>query len=232
MQAIMESVFSVAYLITVITLGCLIIRRNKGNRQYRLFGIMALILGCGDAFHLVPRIMALCTTGLENYTVELGFGKLVTSITMTLFYVILFHVWKMRYNDEKKFLAVSVYALALVRVALCLFPQNMWLSADAPVEWGIYRNIPFAVLGIIIIIIWFQAAKKTNDRVFRLLWLAVLLSFAFYIPVVLWADIYPVIGMLMIPKTCAYVWIVWMGFRGNGKNARPFPVTVSSERQH
>jgi hypothetical protein len=114
---------------------------------------------------------------------------------------------------------VSVYALAVLRIALCLFPQNMWLSANAPIEWGIYRNIPFAILGLIIIIIWFQTARKANDRVFRFLWLAVLLSFAFYIPVVLWADINPMIGMLMLPKTCAYVWIVWMGFRGKGKNA-------------
>jgi hypothetical protein len=217
MQAIMESIFSIAYLITVITLGCLIIHQNKGNKQYRLFGIMTLILGCGDAFHLVPRIIALCTTGLENYTVALGFGKLVTSITMTIFYVLLFHVWKMRYNDGKKVLTVSVYALAIVRIALCLFPQNMWLSANAPVEWGIYRNIPFAILGFIIIIIWFWMARKTNDHVFKFLWLAVLLSFAFYIPVVLWADINPIIGMLMLPKTCAYVWIVWMGFRAKGR---------------
>jgi hypothetical protein len=44
------------------------------------------------------------------------------------------------------------------------------------------------------------------------MWLAVALSFAFYIPVVLFADAVPAIGMLMIPKTCAYLWIVWMGF--------------------
>ena len=26
-----------------------------------------------------------------------------------------------------------------------MMPQNAWLSADAPLSWGIYRNIPFAV---------------------------------------------------------------------------------------
>lgn len=31
-----------------------------------------MILGCGDAFHLVSREIALCTTGLENYTEALG----------------------------------------------------------------------------------------------------------------------------------------------------------------
>jgi hypothetical protein len=42
--------------------------------------------------------------------------------------------------------------------------------------------------------------------------LAVVLSFAFYIPVVLWAQVNMLIGMLMIPKTLAYLWIVFIGF--------------------
>ena len=45
------------------------------------------------------------------------------------------------------------------------------------------------------------------------MWLAITLSFGFYIPVVLWADTIPAVGALMIPKTCAYVWIVVMGYR-------------------
>ena len=40
-----------------------------------MFGIMAVLLGSGDAFHLVPRAVALCTTGLENFTVQMGLGK-------------------------------------------------------------------------------------------------------------------------------------------------------------
>lgn len=38
------------------------------------------------------------------------------------------------------------------------------------------------------------------------------LSFACYLPVVLFADTVPAVGMLMIPKTCAYVWTVMIGF--------------------
>lgn len=45
------------------------------------------------------------------------------------------------------------------------------------------------------------------------MWLAILLSFAFYIPVVLWAEVSPMIGMLMLPKTCMYVWMVVMGYK-------------------
>ena len=85
MQAIFETLFDVVYLITVVTLGFIMIKRSEGERQYLLFGIMAVTLGFGDAFHLVPRAVALCTTGLDNYTVPLGIGKLITSITMTIF---------------------------------------------------------------------------------------------------------------------------------------------------
>ena len=59
---------------------------------------MAVVLGAGDSFHLVPRALALCTTGLENYTVPLGLGKWITSVTMTVFYVLLYYVWRKRYQ--------------------------------------------------------------------------------------------------------------------------------------
>ena len=74
MQAIMETLFDAVYLISVITIGILMIRGSKGSRQFWLFGVMAVVLGAGDAFHLVPRAVALCTTGLENYTFAPGTG--------------------------------------------------------------------------------------------------------------------------------------------------------------
>lgn len=214
MQAIAETLFDIIYLVTVITIGTLMIRQCKGNLQYRLFGIMAVTLGLGDAFHLVPRAIALCTTGLEDYMVALGIGKLITSVTMTVFYILLYYVWRLRYQVEgKRNLTVIVYVLALIRVILCLFPQNEWTHADAPISWGIYRNIPFALLGLLVILLFYKNAKERKDRSFRFMWLTVVLSFGFYIPVVLWADAIPVIGMLMIPKTCAYVWTVVIGYQ-------------------
>ncbi len=213
MQAIMETLFDIVYLTTVLVLGVRMIRMSGQSRQHRLFGIMAVTLGAGDAFHLVPRAVALCTTGLGNYAAALGAGKLITSITMTAFYVLLYYVWRLRYKVQgKRGLTAAVYGLALVRVALCLFPQNRWLDADAPLAWGIYRNIPFALMGLMVIVLFYRNAKAQNDTAFRWMWLTIVLSFAFYIPVVLWADAAPLVGMLMIPKTCAYVWTIWIGY--------------------
>ena len=50
MQAIFETLFDVVYLATVITLGVKMILGSGRCRQYRLFGAMAVTLGCGDAF--------------------------------------------------------------------------------------------------------------------------------------------------------------------------------------
>ena len=213
MQAIGETSFDAVYLSLVITVGIMMILKCRGSREFLLFGIMAVVLGVGDSFHLIPRALALCTTGLESYTVYLGLGKLITSVTMTVFYILLYYVWRTRYKIEgQTAITAAVFALSAARVILCLFPQNAWLSADAPLSWGIYRNIPFALLGLLIIVLFYKSAKEQGDKEFRFMWLTIVLSFGFYIPVVLWADAVPAIGMLMIPKTCAYVWTVLIGY--------------------
>lgn len=214
MQAIMETAFDIAYMVSVITLGCIMIKRSKGNKQYLLFGIMAVTLGAGDAFHLIPRAYALCTTGLQDYTAALGIGKFITSITMTIFYVLLYYVYRLRYQIKgQTSYTYAMILLAIIRIALCFFPQNAWISADAPLAWGIYRNIPFALMGLLVIVLFYQKTKQNQDHAFRFMSLTIILSFVFYIPVVLFADTMPLIGMLMIPKTCAYVWSIVIGYR-------------------
>ncbi len=219
MQAIFETTFDVVYLLMVTYLGVRMIlgsrkmSSDRTSKQFLLYGIMAVVLGLGDAFHLVPRMVALLTTGLASYVVALGVGKLITSITMTLFYVLLYYVWRRRYNvSGRRELTIVVWVLALSRIILTLLPQNDWFSMTPPLDWGIYRNIPFTLLGLLVLILCYKAAKQYKDGDFRYLWLTILLSFGFYLPVVLLAHIWPVIGMLMIPKTCAYIWTVLIGY--------------------
>lgn len=218
MRAIFETSFDAIYLIGVIILGIIMMIKSKNNKQFKLFGIMAVVLGLGDSFHLIPRAVALCTTGLENYTYALGIGKFITSITMTIFYVILYYIWRIRYKiTDKKIYTVYVYILAFLRIVLCLFPQNAWTFSSAPLSWSIYRNIPFTLMGILIIIIFYKSSRQNNDKLFKNMWLTIVISFGFYLPVVLFADTIPAIGMLMIPKTLAYVWTVLIGYNAMKK---------------
>ncbi len=213
-QALTETIFDALYLSFAVAIGILLsIKGGKGS-LVRKFGWMAIILGSADAFHLVPRAIALWTTGLAANASALGIGKLITSITMTVFYVILYYIWRARYHKSGLVaLDVSMWALAVVRVVLCALPQNDWLSANPPLFFAILRNVPFAMMGILMIVLFAREAKRGSDDVFRWMWLAITLSFAFYLPVVLLADQIPMIGMLMIPKTLAYVWIVVMGIQ-------------------
>ena len=181
---------------------------------------MAALLGAGDSFHLVPRSYALWTLGLESNAAALGIGKFITSITMTVFYVILYYVWREYFQIKgQKGLTQAMWILAALRIGFCLLPQNQWLSYRQPLLFGILRNIPFAAIGIIIIVIFAEQVRKTNDRIFRFMPLAVALSFGFYLPVVLFSGTFPIVGVLMIPKTMAYVWIVLMGWKLYKKEA-------------
>ncbi len=233
MRAIFETAFDVCYLITAIAIGIIMIVKCKGKKQYLLFGIMAVVLGAGDAFHLVPRAIALCSTGVENYTFELGLGKLITSITMTVFYLLLYYVWRLRYNVQgKHYITITVYALAICRIVLCALPQNQWFSANPPLLWGILRNIPFTLFGILIIVLFFISARQRKDKQFKFMWLTIVLSFAFYIPVVIWASEVPLLGLLMIPKTCAYVWTILIGFFAMRKDNKQDNVEIVQTQEN
>lgn len=210
MQRIMESLFDICYLIFAIGMGIYLIKNAK-DKITKNYGIMSLILGCGDAFHLIPRIYALNTTGFEQNAAILGFGKAVTSITMTIFYLILYKIYKDHYKEENKNLTFSIIILATVRIIISLLPQNMWLEYHQPMNFAIYRNIPFAIMGIIMIILFYKKSKLKD--VFKTMYIAIFLSFAFYAPVVLFAGKYPLVGLLMIPKTIAYIYIVYLGYK-------------------
>ena len=62
----------------------------------------------------------------------------------------------------------------VIENVLCMMPQNNWLATDAPLSWGIYRNIPFALIGLIIIVLFYKSAKEKNDKSFRWMWLTIL----------------------------------------------------------
>lgn len=209
-QAIAETVFDVIYLAFALITGLTMLIKGK-NSLVKKAGLMAALLGAGDSFHLVPRSYALWTAGLEANAAALGIGKFITSITMTIFYLILYYIWRERYQiTGRKNLTAVMWILSALRIVLCLLPQNQWLTYRQPLLYGILRNIPFAVMGIVIIVIFAQEPRKAQDGVFRFMPLAVALSFGFYLPVVLFSGIAPAVGMLMIPKTLAYVWIVLM----------------------
>ena len=203
MQAVMETIFETGYLLFALFAGIYVIVKGKGKTEYLLLAIAILLLGIGDAFHLIPRMIALNTDGLENHAASLGTGKLITSVTMSFFYVILYVFLIVR---EKKvpptWLHVLYGVLFLIRIVLVALPQNRWLEGS-PYVWNVVRNIPFVMMGVLFISLSFAYCK--NDKEFRWMWLLVILSFVFYLITALGATFVPILGLMMLPKTICYM---------------------------
>ena len=206
---IFESLFDVIYLSVLVALGVrLLLEKTKGAN---LFGIMAIVLGLGDGFHLLPRVIShLSPGGFEAHAAALSWGQFVTSITMIIFYVLYYHYYRLQSNDTDNSKKWIIYGLAALRIILVLMPQNNWGSRDGNYMFGIYRNIPFLIMGILLII-W--SYKKKDMACFKHMWILIFLSFLFYVPVVLFSKTIPAIVALMMPKTVAYFLIVWFGFK-------------------
>ena len=137
---------------------------------------------------------------------------------MTVFYLLMYRLWLVLYEERKdRKLSIVAYILTAVRILLCLLPQNGWFQNDSTVLWGIIRNIPFVALGGIII--WLFWKRREDVKTFRYVWLLVLLSFLFYIPVAVAASLIPILGMLMLPKTVCYMLLFWCFLRyASGEN--------------
>lgn len=206
---IMETIFDLVYLVIVLIAGVYLIASSSGYFAF-LWGIMSLVLVFGDSFHLIPRVMAAFKKDMDHYRNALGRGKQITSLTMTLFYLLLWHIGLFMLGLSLPVYTCVVWLLAVVRICLCLSPQNAWTHREPSYRWGIYRNIPFLIQGLMVCILFGVHARELPGM--SLMWLAIFLSFAFYIPVVLFSQKHPKVGILMLPKTCMYVWIVFMGF--------------------
>ena len=195
--------------------------------------VMAMLLGCGDEFHLVPRILVNIKGEIKNQEFYLGLGNLISSITMTVFYLVLVEMCELctgKLLDGKSImedvLIVITAILVAVRILLCLFPQNRWFTKESNKRWAIIRNAPFVLVGIMAVITLAIAASSVSRDVQNVvssiippvayigrgfyiqIMIAAIFSFAFYLPVAIKGKENPKLGMLMIPKTICYMWMM------------------------
>ena len=63
------------------------------------------------------------------------------------------------------------------------------------------------------VIILYAISGNANDYHMTRMVAAILISFGCYLPVTLFSKTKPKVGLLMIPKTCAYMWVIAMGLQ-------------------
>lgn len=205
-----ESVFVILYLPYVIVSGIKLLFRARNGTE-RLMGASVLILGCGNVFHLMSRVLNDWVPGID-FSAALGEGKQFASVTVSVFYVLMYYIalgyWK---RPENKRVTCAMWVLLAVRVILCLFPQNGWQTNVSDLTWRIIRNVPFAAMGVLIVM---QYRKESNlPSRLRRAWLFAALSFLFYLPAAVGSGAVPVLGMLMLPQTGCYIVLIAL-FRG------------------
>ncbi len=95
MQAVAETLFDVVYLVSVIAIGIRMIRGSRGDRQFLCsagwpwcWEVPSGSPGAGFMHHRAGKL----------YCPPWGLESWITSVTMTVFYVLLYYVWRLRYR--------------------------------------------------------------------------------------------------------------------------------------
>lgn len=211
---LMEAVFDTCYLLFDLIAGILFFVFSHGNPLFLLYGILTWTLCFGDAFHLVPRVLRAVKGSSEKIERQLGIGLQISSITMTVFYILLLYIWKQTFYEMTApvMLEILIWVSAAVRIVICMLPQNNWCGKEGNRKLSAIRNAVFAVTGICVIVLYVMSGNTYGYHMTRMA-AAIVLSFGCYLPVTLLSKKMPKIGMLMIPKTCAYIWMIVMGLQ-------------------
>ena len=226
MQMWMEIVFNVGYLIVIWGLVAAMTRQRdqvapENRAVAERLRQMFLLLALGDTGHVGFRVLAYALGGLEAKPVVfgvpvslVGLGALATAITVTIFYVLVLDIWRLRFNKTFGWFEYFLLAVAGIRFVIMVLPGNQWDSVVPPQPMGLIRNLPLMVLGLGGMYLILRDSYRTGDRLFMGIGWCILISYAFYTPVILFVQQVPMLGMLMIPKTLAYVAIAVLGYRG------------------
>lgn len=226
MRMWVEISFNIAYLIVVWWLVALMALRMDtvapddrptAKRMMWAFALLAL----GDTGHVGFRVLAYALGGLEATPVVLGMpvslvglGALATAITVTFFYVLVLDAWRVRFHKRYGWFEYLLLAAAVVRLAVMALPQNAWESVVPPQPWSTIRNLPLMLLGLGAAALILRDARVAHDRTFFWTGVMILISYACYAPVIFFVQQNPLVGMLMIPKTMAYIAIAVIAYQG------------------
>jgi len=221
-----EVIFNISYLIVIWTIVMLmVINQNQVAPQNRSLAKRVMwafaLLALGDTGHVGFRVIAYARGGLAANPVLVGAGAFSTAFTLTIFYMLMVDIWRLRFQKPLGWFGWFLLAAGVVRMVVLLFPQNEWWQVTAPYNWSLLRNGLLVIQGVGVMFLILRDAIRTNDRAFLWIGIMIALSYLFYAPVILWASWVPMLGMLMIPKTCAYLGVAFIAYRALYSKAEP-----------
>ncbi len=225
--------FNITYLIVVWALVALMAARHgavapENRRVAGLFTGAFALLALGDTGHVGFRVVDYAQHGFVpsgDASALVGFGALATAITVTFFYVLMLVIWRARFARPYGWFGILLFVTAAARLAIMALPANQWNLAVPPQPWSTIRNVPLMIQGLGVAYLILRDAGPAADRRFTWIGVSILVSYACYMPVIFLVQRLPIVGMLMIPKTLAYLAVALLAYRGlyPSRGARRMP---------
>ena len=174
-----EVIFNVTYLIVIWMLVAMMARRRSAvapadrpvaERLMWAFALLAL----GDTGHVGFRVVAYALGGLEANPVLVGLGALSTAYTVTLFYMLMVDIWRLRFRKPLGIAGWTLLGAGVVRLIIMAFPANHWEQIVPPYNWSLLRNALLVVQGVGVMILILRDAFKTGDTTFK--WIGAMIA--------------------------------------------------------
>ena len=220
---LMETIFNIAYLLVIYILVILMITRlvRKPGVLIKAASVLTaafLLLAIGDTGHVGFRVIASLNGGLEANSFLVGIGSLATALTVTVFYMLMMEFFSSYSEKKHSGIYWFVMCAGVIRIIFMLFPGNNW-GGETDLVFSWVRNGILTVMGIIIAVLMLKHGIKSGERILKVFGVLILISYGFYLPVILFVHINPSIGVLMIPKTCAYIAMAAVAYKNMLKGA-------------
>lgn len=205
MHLFIKSSFYIIFLGLSLFVSLRLLFRSRRSTSDLLLGLFVLVLGVGEGFHIVPRIIELFTGDTVLYSSAIEIGRVVSSSVILFTYTLLIFFNRM-YNDttESKKIYVILLVLGLIGVLL-----NVVYKDSVNYSVILLRNLPLMGIGLYVIL-QLKQSMATDSR-FKYLWLALILSLVFTLGFELLSSNYEFFIILMMPKVLMFIWVIVMG---------------------
>lgn len=209
-QVMMEMTFSVIYLVYICVIVILMSKNMKNVNQKEivtakriLLAFLALLIG--DLGHVGARLIDFISVEVETNYFILGIGSLFEMVGLIFLFMLFTDAWRVHFDRPKNLLFKVLIGIGIVGLIIFVFPQNQWTAQSSPYEWVVIRNIPWLIQGVALSILIYRDAKAVDDKKLVRIGIYIFISYFFYMPVIFFGELVPMLGMLMIIGTIVFM---------------------------
>lgn len=180
------------------------VNENESRTAKRIrLAFLALLIG--DLGHVGARLIVFFSEDVvANYAI-MGIGTLLEMIGLTFLFMFFTDAWRLHFDRPNNLLFKVLIGIGIVGLIIFIFPQNEWMTQSVPYVWLVIRNIPWLIQGVAVSILIFRDAKAADDKKLVRIGIYIFVSYFFYMPVVFFGGLAPMLGMLMIIGTIIYM---------------------------